>query len=337
MRTIIIAGGGLAGLSLGIALRGRKVPVRVIEAASYPRHRVCGEFLSGVRHHELAALGIADLFDIASHHRDTAWFDGEQPMLRQTLPDVAHGLSRHYLDEALADRFRTLGGELITGRRHQGDAEGVVWASGRKKAASDWIGIKAHFTHLPLSADLEVHLHDLGYVGLTRVEHGRVNVAGLFRRRTPVNAGSASNALLTAVRETGFRHLADRLSQAEMDNDSLKGVNQFSLGWQAQPEGRVCIGDAATMIPPFTGNGMTMALQSALNALGPLCEWSAGQNDWSTIAGKIKRAHHHCFRRRLLCARALQFVLMHAAGRRIAAVLLRHRCVSFETLYQSVR
>ena len=42
MKTIRIAGGGLAGLSLGIALRLRQVPVVVHEALHYPRHRVCG-------------------------------------------------------------------------------------------------------------------------------------------------------------------------------------------------------------------------------------------------------------------------------------------------------
>ena len=61
-RALTIAGGGLAGLSLGIALRSRGVPVRVVEAGSYPRHRVCGEFISGIADAELDALGIRDLF-----------------------------------------------------------------------------------------------------------------------------------------------------------------------------------------------------------------------------------------------------------------------------------
>jgi len=41
MKTLTIAGGGIAGLALGIALRGRSIPVRVFEAAAFPRHRVC--------------------------------------------------------------------------------------------------------------------------------------------------------------------------------------------------------------------------------------------------------------------------------------------------------
>ena len=45
---IEIIGGGLAGLSLGLALRRGGVPVTLHEAGEYPRHRVCGEFITGL-------------------------------------------------------------------------------------------------------------------------------------------------------------------------------------------------------------------------------------------------------------------------------------------------
>jgi len=47
-RSVEVVGGGLAGLSLGLALRRRGVPVTVWEAGHYPRHRVCGEFITGL-------------------------------------------------------------------------------------------------------------------------------------------------------------------------------------------------------------------------------------------------------------------------------------------------
>ena len=48
LQPIEIVGGGLAGLSLGLALRQQDIPVTLFEAGSYPRHRVCGEFITGL-------------------------------------------------------------------------------------------------------------------------------------------------------------------------------------------------------------------------------------------------------------------------------------------------
>ncbi len=334
-RAITIAGGGLAGLSLGIALQLRGVQVRLIEAASYPRYRVCGEFISGITETELDALGIRDLFSSARRHTTTVWFDGERPMLSRPLSAPAYGLSRYFLDAALAERFTKLGGELRCGERFEGDDEGVVWAAGRMKGESEWLGLKAHFDGLALGADLEIHLNDGGYIGLTRVENDRVNACGLFRRRDAVSGG---HALIAATRDAGLALLAERLSDARPVEGSLKGVSHFSLGWQRESDdGRVTIGDSAVMIPPFTGNGMTMAFQSALVSAEPLVRWSAGAIEWNEAAAEIKLAHRRLFADRLGWARMLQSLLLHRLGRKFAAILLSLGVVRFETLYRKVR
>ena len=67
MKPLTIAGGGIAGLALGIALRRRSIPVQVLEAAADPRHRVCGEFISGIKSDELVALSIDELFKPARY------------------------------------------------------------------------------------------------------------------------------------------------------------------------------------------------------------------------------------------------------------------------------
>jgi flavin-dependent dehydrogenase len=47
MRTdIAIIGGGIAGLSLSIDLKKRGYNIVVIEKGDYPRHKVCGEYIS---------------------------------------------------------------------------------------------------------------------------------------------------------------------------------------------------------------------------------------------------------------------------------------------------
>lgn len=337
-RPITIAGGGLAGLALGVALRRSDVPVRVIEASNYPRHRVCGEYLSGIQPQELAALGITDLLQPAVRHHDTAWFDGPRLLLRQSIPEDAYGISRHYLDEALATRFRDLGGDLQTSTRFTDNeqAEGTVLAMGRPQRASAWLGLKAHYTDLPLTSDLEVHLSNAAYVGLARVEGGAVNVCGLFGR-TDAIASAGLRALERACVDAGLSGLAERLQAASLDAASLKGVNRFHLGWQPVQDQAVRVGDAAAIIPPFTGNGMTMAFQSALCALPPLIAWSTGGTPWSTTAALIRTAQQQRFAARLRWTRWLQTLLMHPLGRRASAAVVRSGLVSFATLYRKVR
>ena len=89
MKVIEIAGGGLTGLSLGIALRERGVPVTLREASCYPRHRVCGEFINGVTEDTLRNLGIADIFHDALSHHSTRWWMGPKQILILVITSVS--------------------------------------------------------------------------------------------------------------------------------------------------------------------------------------------------------------------------------------------------------
>ena len=312
-------------------LRRSDVPVTVVEATAYPRHRVCGEFISGIAADDLARLGVADLFATAKRHVSTAWCEDGRIWFRGALPAPAYGLSRHFLDNALARRFLELGGVLRCGERHESDGEGTVWATGRRLSQGGWIGLKAHYANLELSADLEIHLEDGSYVGLTRVEDGKVNVCGLFR------ASKTEANLATACAAHGMRKLAGRLAEASVVDGSTKGVTHFALGWQKVVTDRVCIGDAAAMIPPFTGNGMAMALQSGIAASRHLADWSTGEMSWHEAGTCVKDEHRQLFGRRLKWALFLQEILIRRASRRLALGLLASGHVRFETLYAKVR
>src|SRR2546423_1852428 len=118
MKPITIIGGGLAGLTLGITLRERGAPVTVIEAGRYPRHRVCGEFISGAGVEVLRTLKLDELIcDHAKAAVDCAFFTAKRLLFRRSLPHQAMTVSRFHLDAALAMRFRELGGELRENER----------------------------------------------------------------------------------------------------------------------------------------------------------------------------------------------------------------------------
>jgi 2-polyprenyl-6-methoxyphenol hydroxylase-like FAD-dependent oxidoreductase len=335
--TVTIAGGGLAGLSLAAGLRLRGIGVTVHEAGSYPRHRVCGEFISGVGSATLARLGISDAFSDALALRSVAWFREGRQIHEDVLPEPAMGISRHRLDERLKEKVVELGGVVVEhSRQVRTNSAGAVWAAGRVPRRGPWIGLKAHFHGLTMETDLEMHLGAAGYAGLARVEEGRVNVCGLFRVDRSL-AGKGSDLLDSYLRAGGNELLADRLLAAEMNADSFCAVAGFELGRQQAGRGLCAIGDAESMIPPFTGNGMSMAFQAAEFALDPLGHWSRGSASWDACVAEIRGGLRRRFRRRLAAAQALHPLLLRRGGRDVIESIAAAGLLPFRPLLSLVR
>jgi flavin-dependent dehydrogenase len=316
MKGIEIVGGGLAGLSLGVALRKRQVPVRVREAGSYPRHRVCGEFINGVTGETLETLGVAGIFREALLHRATRWWMGERKILEAELNRPALGMSRWEMDQRLGREFENCGGILVTRSRAKPEPrEGLVWTAGRHlEKASGLLGLKGHFEGIDLEGFLEMHIGEGGYVGLTPVtaDGSRVNVCGLFQRGP---RDRRVNPLIDALRQSGLTRLAERLEEATMDPKSLTGISGLALGQQAAPTELLTLGDAERMIPPFTGNGMSMAFEAAECAVEPLADYAAGELAWSATREKVEVALRERFQTRIKLALILHQALTRAAGR----------------------
>ncbi len=305
LRPIEIIGGGLAGLALGLALRRAGVPVTLFDAGRYPRHRVCGDFIAGLSAATIARLQLAPHLADALTHRDVAWYRRARLIRVQHLPAPALGLSRHALDARLAAAFTSAGGELRDATRAPdlAPSPGRVLATGRARRKSPWIGLKLHVHGLTLARDLELHLGAEGYVGLATTESGAVNVCGLFRRRTVTATGPALlPAYLAAVGLTG---LADRIASAAVDPESVCAVAALDYAAPSPEPDVIRLGDAHGLIPPFTGNGMAVALQSAETALDPLLAYARGAADWQTTCAATARALRRRFRVRLFAARAL--------------------------------
>src|SRR5580693_6078484 len=102
--SVTIVGGGLAGLTLGIGLRQVGVPATVWEAGRYPRHRVCGEFISGDGQGSLSRLGVLGGLQSAGAcaAESAAFFADKTKIEARPLRQAALCVSRFVLDEWLA-------------------------------------------------------------------------------------------------------------------------------------------------------------------------------------------------------------------------------------------
>jgi len=340
-RTLTIVGGGLAGLTLGLLLRRSGVPVEIWDAGSYPRHRVCGEFISGRGVEILRQLSIPSLHEAGIEARSVQFFHSGWCSAMFTLPEAAFSIDRATLDHRLAVEFRNAGGKLHENQRwtRSYELEGVIRATGRRPssgAEKQFVGFKVHAHGLSLSADLELHFSDSAYVGLSRQKGGAVNVCGLFQKGVGFRDVELRNGdVFRGVLSSGAR---ERLAEARLDTDSFRAVAGVSLRREAAGRTKECrIGDSICMIPPMTGNGMSLAIESAFLAAPLLIDYSHGEAAWQETRANISQTCDNYFRARLFAASILQKAAFSSIGRRLMMYLLETFPQSFPQWFRLTR
>jgi 2-polyprenyl-6-methoxyphenol hydroxylase-like FAD-dependent oxidoreductase len=150
-----------------------------------------------------------------------------------------------------------------------------------------------------------MHASQDSYVGLCRIEEGRVNACGLFRRGEETE--SARLNPIEKLRGEPGSPLNQRLAKATFEENSICSVAGLALRpRRAREHGECCIGDAITMIPPVTGNGMSMAFESAELAINPLVRWRREEISWEVASRQVADACDAAFGGRLRWADRLQ-------------------------------
>ena len=113
LKQVIVVGGGLAGLTSALHLSHFGLKVSLIEKGIYPKHKVCGEYLSNEVLPYLKSLGF-DPFDYGAkkiEHFELSSIKGKS--IKAKLPLGGFSLSRYTLDEALMQHVVKNGVTLI--------------------------------------------------------------------------------------------------------------------------------------------------------------------------------------------------------------------------------
>jgi hypothetical protein len=246
------------------ALRGG-AQVRIFEKSSFPRHKVCGEFLSPAIFTLLRRAGCETAF----LELGPAVLRGMQlhfgaRVIRHRLPEPAYGLSRYELDRLLLQHAASAGTQVV---REQWSAAAedatVVLATGRRSiapsgapAGSRLFGFKAHFSG-PVNDIVELHFFDDCYVGVSAIENGATNVCGLAPERMLRSFGFHPGDLLESRAP-----LAERLRPLTRTMDWLVTGPLVFSEHLSQPTGQATYraGDALGFIDPFTGSGILNAM-----------------------------------------------------------------------------
>jgi flavin-dependent dehydrogenase len=298
---VAIAGGGLAGLTMSIHLARKGYRVAVFEKDQYPFHRVCGEYISlesadflkntGVDIHALN-LPLIDTLEVTSP-------DGNS--LKQALPLGGFGISRYKLDHMLSRIAINAGVDLKendkvfdmkyedrdfvvtskSGTYRSGVAVGsfgkksnldVKWhrpfLRNKPSKLNNYIGIKYHIRYDHPPNTIVLHNFEQGYCGMSSIEDG---VSCLCYLTTADNLERNNNSIAEMEANILFRnpHLEKIYRDAEFIFKEPVAISQISFDHKDCVEEHVLLaGDAAGMITPLCGNGMSMAMHAGKIATG---------------------------------------------------------------------
>jgi menaquinone-9 beta-reductase len=325
---VAIVGAGPAGSTLATILARRGASVALLDRDTFPRDKLCGEFLSYDALPVLDALGI-DLGDapviercrVVSRHRTYTF----------ALPHAARGVSRMKLDALL---FRTavaagavaMEGHTVTRIARDGvddlRARIVAGAWGRwgrfdqqlgrafvRDRSHRNFGFKRHYRGAHEPGVIELYSFARGYLGVNDVEGGITNICGLVHASRLAGHKGRWDAFVDTIRAEEPPLEALYASFAPAQDGFLSSEPVIFRARSAVEEGIFMLGDASGVIDPLTGNGMAMAIQSAALAAPHILATLAGRDGRDAYRAE----HHRTFAPRIRWSRRIAALLSRPA------------------------
>ena len=344
---VAIVGAGPGGSTLAALLAARGVDVALIDRDTLPRDKVCGEFLSYDALPVIERLGV-DLSGVPQIRRCRVV--ARSRIYEFEFPHAARGVSRLLLDALL---FRTAGehgarlySDMTVTSLDELSARVVVGAWGRwsrfdkqlgrafvRERSHRSFGFKRHYRGSPNDEAIDLYSFDRGYLGVSDIEDGVTNICGLVDASRLAGHTGRWDSLVEAIRQEEPR-LDSVYSAHEPVQEGFLSSNPVIFRARCPVEGGVfMIGDASGVIDPLTGNGMAMAIESALLVAPFIMRVLAHPEQRTDVERAYSAAHAAMFGPRIAWSRRVAMLLSRPAllnaslsavrGPRAGAFLLR--------------
>lgn len=387
-RDVVVVGGGPAGTAAAVLLAELGHDVVLAERKDFPRHKLCGEFISHESVPLLKRLGVYEAI------RDSGAVELRSVVLTEMggdgcsapLPTNALGVSRLLLDELLIRRAEQVGVDVrqpvevtsITGDMRDGfrvalgagspasvppvaetclNTAVVIGAWGRQSRlarklrsaqnetlpgerdrTSPWVAFKGHYEGGDVGDRIELHAFRRGYCGMSHVEGSLLNACWIVHRDELPRGESDLNSAFVKTLFATNPVLSARFSSMQLTWDKLLSVSQLHFDARSALIGDVMLaGDAAGMIAPLCGDGMSMALMSGSFLASEASDFLSGRQTAADFKRRYARAWRSGFSRRMWLGRSTHGALTNARRARIAVATARRYPRAFSWVINQTR
>ncbi len=346
---IIIAGAGLAGLTSAIHLRNLGWSVLCIEKNNFPRHKVCGEYISNEVKPYLISLGFNPKDYGSKDISQFTIYSQNGKSISQGLKMGGFGISRYTIDKGLYDLAIEKGVDFIHEEVMSISAVGKLKEIACKNGTSyksrtfisavgkrskldkalqrnfisnrtSWMGVKAHYEGEWEEDRVALFQFDGGYCGMSKVENGHVNVCYLV----DTNAFKKVGDLYRFEEEVMCMNPSFKQFYSSFERKmERKVISQIFFGDKEKVKDEVAfLGDAAGMIFPLAGNGMAMAIHSAKIYCELLHQYLNNEYTGEKLQSIYTDKWNHQFKKRINNSRRIQELFSRPLLSRIAINIL---------------